>query len=188
MTRWSGQSAAMQAIYKEIGRVGFQTTVPVLIRGETGRGQGIDCARHLPAQRPGGRAVHRCQLRRHSRNAAGKRIVRARKSALSPARKTRRIGRFEQAQRGTILLDEIGDMTPGTQVKLVRLLQENCLQRLGVEGEYPTGRSGSRLDPSADLETAIQQKGISGGPLLPAQCGGHRAAALTPTPRGHCRI
>src|SRR5260370_5227317 len=43
----------------------------------------------------------------------------------------RRIGRFEQADRGTIFLDEIGDMTPGTQVKLMRVLQEKNLQRLG---------------------------------------------------------
>jgi DNA-binding NtrC family response regulator len=45
--------------------------------------------------------------------------------------KLRRIGRFEQAQGGTIFLDEIGDMSPGTQVKLLRVLQEKTIQRLG---------------------------------------------------------
>jgi DNA-binding NtrC family response regulator len=49
----------------------------------------------------------------------------------------RRIGRFEQADHGTIFLDEIGDMTPGTQVKLLRVLQERCLQRLGGKETIP---------------------------------------------------
>ena len=43
----------------------------------------------------------------------------------------RRIGRFEQAHGGTIFLDEIGDLSPNTQAKLLRVLQEKCIQRLG---------------------------------------------------------
>lgn len=43
----------------------------------------------------------------------------------------RKIGRFEMAQNGTIFLDEIGDLTPATQVKLLRVLQEKELERLG---------------------------------------------------------
>jgi transcriptional regulator with GAF, ATPase, and Fis domain len=42
-----------------------------------------------------------------------------------------RIGRFEQADRGTIFLDEIGDMSPGTQAKLLRVLQSREFERLG---------------------------------------------------------
>src|SRR5207244_5076979 len=61
------------------------------------------------------------------------------------------------ADHGTIFLDEIGDMTPGTQVKLMRVLQEKCLQRLG-------GKETISVDVRVvaathrDLETAIQQK------------------------------
>jgi transcriptional regulator with GAF, ATPase, and Fis domain len=68
-----------------------------------------------------------------------------------------RIGRFEQANRGTIFLDEIGDMTPGTQAKLLRVLQEKCLQRLG-------GRETVQVDVRVlaathhDLELAIREK------------------------------
>src|SRR5207302_1783105 len=40
-------------------------------------------------------------------------------------------GRFELADGGTLLLDEIGDITPGTQVKLLRVLQEREFERLG---------------------------------------------------------
>src|SRR5262249_13149829 len=69
----------------------------------------------------------------------------------------RRIGRFEQAHHGTIFLDEIGDMTFGTQVKLMRVLQEKCLQRLG-------GKENISVDvriiaaTHRDLESAIRDK------------------------------
>jgi len=44
---------------------------------------------------------------------------------------TSRVGRFERASGGTIFLDEIGDMTPATQVKLLRVLQERVIERVG---------------------------------------------------------
>jgi transcriptional regulator with GAF, ATPase, and Fis domain len=68
-----------------------------------------------------------------------------------------RIGRFEQAQGGTIFLDEIGDITLGTQVKLLRVLQEKSLERLG-------GKETIQVDVRViaathrDLEAAIRQK------------------------------
>jgi transcriptional regulator with GAF, ATPase, and Fis domain len=69
----------------------------------------------------------------------------------------RRIGRFEQAQKGTIFLDEIGELTPGTQSKLLRVLQEKSIQRLGGKENIP-------LDirviaaTNCDLEKAIADK------------------------------
>ena len=70
---------------------------------------------------------------------------------------TLRIGRFEQADHGTIFLDEIGDMTPGTQIKLLRVLQEKCLQRLGGK---PTIAVDVRVLAAThrDLEQAIKAK------------------------------
>jgi len=49
----------------------------------------------------------------------------------------RRIGRFEQAHGGTIFLDEIGDMSLATQVKLLRVLQDRTIQRLGGKETIP---------------------------------------------------
>ena len=69
----------------------------------------------------------------------------------------KRIGRFEQADHGTIFLDEIGDMTLGTQAKLLRVLQEKTLQRLG-------GKETISVDVRVvaathrDLEAAIREK------------------------------
>ena len=69
----------------------------------------------------------------------------------------RRIGRFEQADQGTIFLDEIGDMTLGTQVKLLRVLQEKTLQRLGGKETIPVD---VRVIAAThrDLETAIRER------------------------------
>ena len=150
-----GRSPAMQAIYKEIGRVATKP-VNVLIRGETGTGKeliaraiyhhsdratapfvAINCAA-IPE------TLLESELFGHERG------------AFTGAQE-RRIGRFEQANHGTIFLDEIGDMTFGTQVKLMRVLQEKCLQRLG-------GKETISVDvrilaaTHRDLETAISQK------------------------------
>src|SRR4029078_8082119 len=68
-----------------------------------------------------------------------------------------RIGRFEKANGGTIFLDEIGDLTPSTQAKLLRVLQEKCFQRLGGDAVIPVN---VRVVAAThrDLEAAIEEK------------------------------
>jgi DNA-binding NtrC family response regulator len=67
-----------------------------------------------------------------------------------------RIGRFEQASGGTIFLDEIADMSPGLQVKLLRVLQDHSVERIG-------GVKGIKVDirvvaaTNQDLETLVRQ-------------------------------
>jgi DNA-binding NtrC family response regulator len=150
-----GQCAAMQEIYKEIGRVASKP-VTVLLRGETGTGKELIA-----------RAIYQHSDRANAPfiavNCAAipetlleSELFGHEKGAFTGAQSLR-IGRFEQANRGTLLLDEIGDMTTGTQVKLVRVLQEGCIQRLG-------GRENIPLDVRViaathrDLETAVRQK------------------------------
>ena len=69
----------------------------------------------------------------------------------------RRIGRFEQAHGGTIFLDEIGDLSPNTQAKLLRVLQEKSIQRLGGKETIPID---ARVIAAThrDLEAAMAEK------------------------------
>ncbi|MBI5642868.1 MAG: sigma-54-dependent Fis family transcriptional regulator [Deltaproteobacteria bacterium] len=68
-----------------------------------------------------------------------------------------KIGRFEAANEGTVFLDEIGDMSPGLQVKILRVLQEKEFERVG-------GRHSIKVDvrvvaaTNQDLETAVEEK------------------------------
>ena len=68
-----------------------------------------------------------------------------------------KIGRFEAADQGTVFLDEIGDMSPGLQVKILRVLQEKEFERVG-------GRSTIKVDvrvvaaTNLDLEKAVEEK------------------------------
>src|SRR6266487_1827353 len=126
-----GNSRAMQAVYKEIGRVAA-TAVTVLIRGETGTGKELVA-----------RAIYQ-----HSSRAAQPFIAAIPETLLESelfghergaftGAHARRIGRFEQANHGTIFLDEIGDLSLGTQVNLLRVLQEKYIQRVGGNEKIP---------------------------------------------------
>ena len=150
-----GQSAAMQEIYKEIGRVAAKP-VNVLIRGETGTGKELIA-----------RAIYQHSARANAPfiaiNCAAipetlleSELFGHERGAFTGAH-ARRIGRFEQADHGTIFLDEIGDMTLGTQGKLLRVLQEQTLQRLGGKETIPVD---VRVITAThrDLETAIREK------------------------------
>src|SRR5207245_9802812 len=71
--------------------------------------------------------------------------------------KVRRIGRFEQADHGTIFLDEIGDMSLNTPEKLLRVLQNRIIQRVGGKESIPVD---VRVLASThrNLEVAMQEK------------------------------
>ncbi len=150
-----GNSRAMQTIYKEIGRVAAKP-VTVLIRGETGTGKElIACAIYQHSDRANAPFVTiNCSA--IPETLLESELFGHERGAFTGA-EARRIGRFEQANHGTIFLDEIGDLTPGTQVKLLRVLQEKCLQRLGGRETIPVD---VRVIAAThrDLETAIQQK------------------------------
>jgi len=149
-----GNSRAMQGVYKEIGRVAA-TMVTVLIRGETGTGKEL-VARALYQHST--RAAHpfiavncaaipetllESELFGHERGAfTGAHI--------------RRVGRFEQANRGTILLDEIGDLSLSTQAKLLRVLQEKYIQRVGGNEKIPVDVR-VLAATHRDLETALKE-------------------------------
>jgi DNA-binding NtrC family response regulator len=124
-----GQSAALRDVLKKVGTVA-PTDSTVLIYGETGTGKELVA-----------RAVHnlstRCSNPFVKLNCAAiptglleSELFGHEKGAFTGAI-AQRIGRFEAANRGTIFLDEIGDIPPELQPKLLRVLQEREFERLG---------------------------------------------------------
>ena len=124
-----GNSPAMQEVYKTIGKVA-KADATVLITGESGTGKELVAeALHFNSNRRSGPLV------KVSCAALPETLLEAElfgheKGSFTGAM-TQRRGRFEMADKGTIFLDEIGEMTVATQTKLLRVLQERKLERIG---------------------------------------------------------
>jgi DNA-binding NtrC family response regulator len=150
-----GNSRVMQELYKEIGRVAA-TPVTVLIRGETGSGKELVARAiyHHGDRATGPFIAVNCAA--VPETLLESELFGHERGAFTGA-DARRIGRFEQATGGTLFLDEIGDMTPGTQAKLLRVLQERCIQRVGGKEQIPVD---VRILAAThrDLEAAITAK------------------------------
>ena len=82
----------------------------------------------------------------------------------------RKEGKFRQADRGTIFLDEVSEMSLGMQVKLLRVLQEREFTRVGGE-ELIRVDVGVIAATNRDLLKAVDGGPVPGGSLLPAQRG-----------------
>jgi nitrogen regulation protein NR(I) len=130
-----GQSKPMQEIYKAIGRVA-PTDATVLIRGESGTGKELVA-----------RAIYQHSLRLQKpflvincvaipETLLESELFGYEKGAFTGA-VNRRMGRVEQANGGTLFLDEIGDMPFSIQSKILRLLQEKSIERLGGREPIP---------------------------------------------------
>jgi two-component system nitrogen regulation response regulator GlnG len=148
-----GRSKPMQEVYKAIGRVA-PTDATVLIRGESGTGKELVA-----------RAIYQ-----HSRRVKGPFVIvncvaipeslleselfGYEKGAFTGADR-QRIGKIEYADRGTVFLDEIGDIPFGIQAKLLRLLQGRSIERIG--GKRPIQTDVRILAATnADLEAKIK--------------------------------
>ncbi len=124
-----GRSPKMLEVYKKIGRVAAQD-VTVLIRGESGTGKELIAQAiytHSHRKEQCYLAVNCAAL---SDTLLESELFGHEKGAFTGADR-RHIGKFEQAHGGTIFLDEIGDMSPLTQSKVLRLLQEKQIERVG---------------------------------------------------------
>ena len=124
-----GRSEPMQNVFKLIGQLAASDAT-ALITGETGTGKEL-VARAI---------YHHSQRSEHpflAINCAAipeqlleSELFGHEKGAFTGATQ-QRIGRFEQCNHGTIFLDEIGDMTPATQTKILRVLQSGTFERVG---------------------------------------------------------
>src|SRR6266404_328761 len=150
-----GSSRLMQNVYKEIGRVAAMP-VTVLIRGETGTGKELVARAIYQHSDRGNQPFIEVNCVAIPENLLESELFGHEPGAFTDA-KTRRIGRFEQANRGTILLDEIGDMSPRTQAKLLRVLQDRSIQRLGGKETIPVYVRVSAAT-HRNLESAIPER------------------------------
>jgi two-component system response regulator HydG len=148
-----GTSAAMKRVISAVEKVAAQSTSTLLL-GESGTGKELIA-----------RSVHELSPR-----AAGP-FVAVNCMALSPelleselfghekgaftGATDRRLGRFELAEGGTIFLDEIGELAAGVQVKLLRVLQENVIERVG-SGKPQKIDTRLVCATHVDLEAAVQ--------------------------------
>jgi two-component system nitrogen regulation response regulator NtrX len=124
-----GESSGLKEVMGEVARAA-PTSATVLILGESGVGKELVA-----------RAIHRNSLRSRERfvqvNCAAipeelieSELFGHEKGSFTGATE-KQVGKFEQADRGTIFLDEVGDMSAKTQAKVLRVLQEGEVERLG---------------------------------------------------------
>jgi len=124
-----GNSPAMQLVLSRIEQVA-QTDSAVLIQGETGTGKNILAALiHDISQRKNKRLVT-VNCAALPQNLLESELFGREKGAFTGA-DSRQIGRFELADRGTLILDEIGELPLELQAKLLRAIQDGELERLG---------------------------------------------------------
>jgi two-component system response regulator HydG len=127
------ESKGMKNILSIIKKVA-PTTATVLINGETGTGKELLATLiHFGSPRANNPLVKVNCAALHE-NLLESELFGHERGAFTGAEKLR-IGRFEQADKGTIFLDEIGDMSPVTQAKVLRVLQEQEFERLGSSGK-----------------------------------------------------
>jgi len=149
-----GRSGVMQEVYKAIGRVS-STGATVLIRGESGTGKELAA-----------RAIYQHSSRADKpflvincvaipETLLESELFGYEKGAFTGATH-RRVGKIEQAHGGTVFLDEIGDMPFSLQAKMLRLLEEKSIERLGGREMIPVD---VRIIAATnrDLEAAIEE-------------------------------
>ena len=148
-----GRSPQMVEVYKQIGRVAAQD-VAVLIQGETGTGKELVARAIYQHSRRKDECFLAVNCAALSDTLLESELFGHEKGAFTGA-DSRRIGKFEQCDKGTIFLDEVGDMSPLTQSKVLRLLQEQTFERVGGS---ETIRTDARVISATnrDLEQMIE--------------------------------
>jgi two-component system nitrogen regulation response regulator GlnG len=124
-----GRSPAMLEVFKAIGRVAAQN-VPVLIRGESGTGKELVARAIYQNSARSGECFMAINCAAMPDALLESELFGHEKGAFTGADK-QRIGKFEACSGGTIFLDEIGDMSPLVQGKILRLLQQQEFERVG---------------------------------------------------------
>ncbi len=132
-----GDSAAMRQVRDMVTRIAANNSATVLIEGESGTGKEVvaRCIHVNSARAPMPFLCLNCAaLPEHLVESE---LFGHERGAFTDAR-TQKVGLFEAAAGGTVMLDEIGDMPPGGQAKLLRLLENHSFRRVGGVSEIQT--------------------------------------------------
>jgi two-component system nitrogen regulation response regulator GlnG len=124
-----GNSPAMQQVYKLIGQVA-STSTTILITGESGTGKELVARAIFQNGSRANKAFIAINCAAIPENLLESELFGHEKGAFTGAL-AQRIGKFEQCDGGTLFLDEIGDMPTTTQTKILRVLQEGEISRVG---------------------------------------------------------
>jgi Nif-specific regulatory protein len=149
-----GNSKAMQIVYDQIAQVARSSTT-VLLRGETGAGKELVAhAVHYNSDRAGKPFV-KVNCAALPETLIESELFGHEKGAFTGAIAQRK-GRFELASGGSIFLDEIGDLSAHTQIRLLRVLQEKEFERVGSN---ETIKTDARIITATnrDLESMVEQ-------------------------------
>ncbi|HEV3385905.1 MAG TPA: sigma-54 dependent transcriptional regulator [Gemmata sp.] len=124
-----GKCPAMQEVYKAIGRVARQD-VTVLILGESGTGKELVARAIYQHSRRSQMPFLAVNCAAIPESLLESELFGHEKGAFTGSER-RRVGKFEQCHGGTIFLDEVGEMSPLTQAKILRLIQDQRFERVG---------------------------------------------------------
>src|SRR5882724_7137227 len=124
-----GRSEAMQNVFKLIGQLAASDAT-ALITGESGTGKELVARAIYHHSRRSAQAFLAVNCAAIPEQLLESELFGHERGAFTGAT-NQRIGKFEQCNKGTIFLDEIGDMTPATQTKILRVLQSGTFERVG---------------------------------------------------------
>ncbi|HEX4609274.1 MAG TPA: sigma-54 dependent transcriptional regulator, partial [Urbifossiella sp.] len=148
-----GRCPAMQEVYKAIGRVTRQD-VTALIFGESGTGKELVARAIYQHSARAGKPFVAINCGAIPENLVESELFGHERGAFTGADR-KRIGRFEQAHGGTVFLDEVGELPPLAQVKMLRVLQEGRFERVGGD-ETVTADTRLIAATNADLEAMVE--------------------------------
>ncbi len=177
-----GRSAAMQEIFATIERVA-PTRATVLLAGESGVGKDLIArAIHFHSPRRD-RPLVKINCTAIPENLMESELFGYEKGAFTGAQTTKP-GKFEQADTGTVFLDEIGDVPAAIQVKLLRVLQEREFERLGSNVTRHIDVRRDRGDQPGSARGAGAGH-VPRRPVLPAERGADQHSAAARAQAGH---
>ena len=166
-----GKCNAIQQLKQTIERIA-DTDLAILITGENGTGKEVvaQMVHYLSARRDEVLVAVNCAAITES--LLESELFGHEKGAFTDAHQSR-AGKFELADNGTLFLDEIGDMSLGGQAKLLRVLEEKVVVRVG--GSKPIS-TGARVIAATNQRLAklVEEKKFREDLFFPAQRGNHR--------------